>query len=40
MGSVLDAWGGTISRPSYANAWSYCLTVPVNEAPKTDICYL
>jgi hypothetical protein len=39
MGSVLDAWAGIISRPSYGNVWSQCLTVPVNEAPSTDICY-
>ena len=39
MGSVIDAWAGIISRPSYGNVWSQCLTVPVNEAPTTDICY-
>ena len=39
MGSVLDAWGGVISRPSYGNIWSQCLTVPVNEAKETDICW-
>jgi len=39
MGSVLDAWGGVISRPSYGNIWSQCLTVPVNEAKETNICW-
>jgi len=39
MGSVLDAWAGIISRPSYGNTWAQCLTVPINEAPTTDICY-
>ena len=39
MGSVLDAWAGIISRPSTANIWKHCLTVPVEGAPETDICY-
>ncbi len=39
MGSVLDAWAGIISRPSYGNIWSRCLTVPVQGAPETDICW-
>ena len=39
MGSVLDAWAGIISGPSYGNTWAQCLTVPINEAPTTDICY-
>lgn len=39
MGSTLDAWAGIISRPSTANIWKHCLTVPVEGAPETDICY-
>jgi len=39
MGSVIDAWAGIISRPSYGNIYSYCLTVPADEAPETDICW-
>ncbi len=39
MGSVIDAWAGIISRPSYGDLYSYCLTVPANEAENTDICY-
>ncbi len=37
MGSVIDAWAGIISRPSYGDLYSYCLTVPTKEAPKTNI---
>lgn len=39
MGSTLDAWAGIISRPSTANIWKHCLTVPVQGAPETDICW-
>ena len=33
MGSVMDAWAGSISRPSYLEGWSHCVSVPLSEAP-------
>jgi len=40
MGSVIDAWAGRISRPSYLHLWSHCLTVPLADAPHKLTCIL
>ena len=39
MGSTIDAWAGSISRPDFANTFSHCLTVPIDEGKfkNTDI---
>jgi hypothetical protein len=39
MGSTVDAWAGSISRPSFGNKFSHCLTVPIDEGKlkNTDI---
>jgi len=39
MGSTVDAWAGSISRPDFANTFSHCLTVPIDEGKfkNTDI---
>ena len=39
MGSTVDAWAGSISRPSFGNIDSHCLTVPIDEGKfkNTDI---
>jgi hypothetical protein len=40
MGSVLDAWAGHISRPTYRGFWGHCLTVPFSEVKLKPTCIL